>query len=61
MAAGGQGAGPCGVSVGHPTGLLAPQTQVRLRQKGRRVEEGAGLAQGPLLHCPSVHPESFPT
>lgn len=28
MAAGGQGAGPRGASVGHPPGLLAPRTQV---------------------------------
>lgn len=34
-AAGGQGAGPCGVSVDRPPGLLAPPTQVCLQRGGR--------------------------
>lgn len=61
-AAGGQGAGACGASAGHPPGLLAPLTQVCLWWVGGLAEEGPEQCpQCLLLHCPSVHPERPPS
>lgn len=57
VAAGGQGAGPCGALVGHPPGHLVSLTQVRLWGGGTASPRAPTLPLG----FPSVHPKRPPS